>query len=113
MGNENRGGGGFFAGFLIGGLVGGAIAVLVSQEETRDLLLGKAREASSFAMDATDDLRGKVSNAATQWQSSAAELYARGKEVVDGARVNFDAAVNEGVSAADRARDELRHRADA
>ena len=56
----NGKGGGFFAGFLIGSIVGGAAAVLLTQEETRDLLVGKAREAGNFAKDTSDDLRGKV-----------------------------------------------------
>ena len=55
---SNGRGGGFFAGFLLGSIVGGAAAVLLAQEETRDLLVGKAREASNMAKDATEDLRG-------------------------------------------------------
>lgn len=103
----NGKGGGFFAGFLIGSIVGGAAAVLLTQEETRDLLVGKAREAGNFAKDATDDLRGRVGDVTSQWQSSAADLYERGKQVVDTARAGVDAAIDEGKSTAEQARDEL------
>ncbi len=80
---SNGRGGGFFAGFLLGSIVGGAAAVLLAQEETRDLLVGKAREASNMAKDATEDLRGRVEDVAAQWQSSASDLYDRGKQVVE------------------------------
>lgn len=106
MNNENRGGG-FFAGFLLGAVVGGALAVFLSQEETRDLLVGKAREAGNLAMDATGDLRGKVTEATSQWQGSATDLYERGRQIVENARSNINAAVDEGVTTADRLRDEL------
>ena len=112
MDNENRGGG-FFAGFLLGAIVGGAIAVLLTQEETRDLLVGKAREAGNFAVDATGDLRGRVTDATSGWQESAADLYERGRQVVENARSNVDAAMSEGTEAADRTRDELQRKADA
>ncbi len=107
----NGRGGGFFAGFLLGSIVGGAAAVLLTQEETRDLLVGKAREAGNLAKDATDDLRGKVNDVTSQWQSSASDLYERGKHVVDSARANVDAAVDEGKSSAARAHDELTQQA--
>lgn len=110
--NENRGGG-FFAGFLLGAIVGGAVAVLLVQEETRDLLIGKAREASNFAVDASGDLRGKVSDATSQWQGSAADLYERGKQVVENARANIGSAIDEGTQEADRAREDLQRKADA
>jgi gas vesicle protein len=77
MDKENRGGG-FFAGFLLGVIVGGAIAVLLAQEETRDALVGKVREAGNFAQDATSDLQG-----------SASDLYERGRAVVENARSNW------------------------
>lgn len=109
MANEK--GGGFFAGFLLGSLVGGVAAVFLTQEEMRDMLVGKAREASNFAKDASDDLRGKVNDVATQWQSNAADLYERGKHVVDSARANVDAAVAEGKTSADRAHDDLTQQA--
>src|SRR5579862_7244596 len=107
----NGKGGGFFAGFLIGAVVGGAAAVLLSQEETRDLLVGKAREAGNFAKDATEDLRGKVGDATTQWQSSASDLYERGRKVVENARGTIDAAVSEASDHADRLREELEKKA--
>lgn len=103
----NGKGGGFFAGFLIGSIVGGAAAVLLTQEEMRDLVVGKAREAGNFAKDATDDLRGRVGDVATQWQSSASDLYERGKHVVESARANVDAAVSEGKDSAEQAREDL------
>src|SRR5215469_6899830 len=105
--SNGKGGGGFFVGFLIGAIVGGAAAVLLSQEDTRDLLVGKAREAGNFAKDATEDLRGKMGDVSSQWQSSASELYERGRQVVENARTNFDAAVQDGRESADRAREEL------
>ena len=112
MNNENQreqrqGGGGFVVGFLIGALVGGAVAVLVAQENARDLLVGKAREAGNFAKDATGDLRGKVTDVASTWQTSASDLYTRGKEVVDNARSQVHSAVDEGSSTADSMRDDL------
>jgi len=125
--SNGKGGGGFVAGLLVGMLVGGAAAVLLAQEETRDMLIGKAREAGNFAMDATGDLRGKVGDlrgkvddltgkvgeATAQWQTSASDLYARGKDIVDNARSNFEGAVNEGKSTAQQMRDDLGSRADA
>ncbi|MHB8146555.1 MAG: hypothetical protein ACYDGM_04745 [Vulcanimicrobiaceae bacterium] len=112
MDNENRGGGGggFFVGFLIGGIVGGAIALLLTQEDTRDLLVGKAREATNIAADATGDLRSKVTDATAHFQSNASDLYERGRQVVENARSNFNAAVDDGVAAADHLRDELQHK---
>jgi len=115
----------FFFGFLVGAAIGGAAAVLLLQEETREALLGKAREAGDFAMDATQDLRGKVNDAtsdirgkvnaavneaASQWQTNASDLYARGKQVVDEARSTIDSAVQEGKAAAGQARDDIKWR---
>ncbi|HEY8322331.1 MAG TPA: YtxH domain-containing protein [Candidatus Baltobacteraceae bacterium] len=125
--SNGKGGGGFVAGLLIGVLVGGAAAVLLAQEDMRDMLVGKAREAGNFAMDATGDLRGKVGDlrgkvddltgkvgeATSQWQTSAADLYARGKDIVDNARSNFSGAVDEGRSTAQQMRDDLGTRTDA
>lgn len=112
MSDENRGGG-FFAGFLLGAIIGGAAAVLLTQEETRDLLVGKAREAGNLAMDATGDLRGRVTDVTSTWQESAADLYERGRAVVENARSNLNAAVEEGQDSADSLRDELERKADA
>lgn len=111
MGKGN-GGGGFFAGFLIGAIAGGAAAVMLSQENTRGKIAGKAREAGNFAMGATDDLRGKVGDVTSQWQSSVSELYERGRQVVENARANIDAAVAEGRAATDQTRDELQRKAE-
>ncbi len=109
--SNGKGGGGFVAGFVIGAIVGGAAAVLLVQEDARDLLVGKAREAGNIAMDATGDLRGKVGDVTSQWQSNASELYERGRQVVENARANVDAAVTEGQETADRAREELERKA--
>lgn len=112
MDKGEGGGGGFFAGFLIGAIVGGTAAVLLSQEETRGRLAGKAREAGNFAMDATGDIRGKVSDVTSQWQSNVSELYERGRTVVDSARANIDAAVSEGRAAAAETANELQRKAE-
>lgn len=112
MNDENRGGG-FFAGFLLGAIVGGAVAVLLTQEETRDVLVGKAREAGNLAMDATGDLRGRVTGVTSTWQESAADLYERGRQVVENARSNFNEAVEEGNASAESLREELERKADA
>lgn len=94
--SEGNKGGGFFAGFIVGGLVGAALAYFITQEEARDMIVGKAREASNFAMDATGDLR-----------ANAADLYERGRTVVENARTNVNAAVDEGQTTAHQMRDDL------
>lgn len=96
MSEESKSGGGFLAGFVIGGLAGAALAYVITQEEARDMIVGKAREAGNFAMDATGDLR-----------ANAADLYERGKSVVEGARTNVNAAVDEGQTTAQTMRDDL------
>ncbi|MBV8726417.1 MAG: YtxH domain-containing protein [Candidatus Eremiobacteraeota bacterium] len=109
-GADRQGGGGFVAGFVVGALVGGALAMLLAPqtgEETRDLVWGKAREAGNFAMDATGDLRDRVSSVAENVQSGAADLYERGRTVVEKARTNVGTAVSEGQDAADAARTDL------
>jgi hypothetical protein len=93
---ENGKGGGFFAGFIMGAIAGGVIAYLMTQEEARDAIVGKAREAGNFAVDATGDLRSK-----------ATDLYERGKNVVESARSNINAAVDEGQTSADQIREDL------
>lgn len=105
--DEQGGGGGFFTGLIVGAVAGAALAYFIMQEEARDAIVGKAREAGNFAMDATGDLRGRVAGVAGSIQANAAELYARGKSVVDSARNNVDAAVDEGQVTADRLRDQL------
>ena len=86
--------------------------MLLTQEGTRDRIAGKAREAGNFAVDATGDLRGKVGDVTSQWQSNVSELYERGRQVVENARANIDAAVAEGKAAADETADELQRKAD-
>ncbi|HTX55469.1 MAG TPA: YtxH domain-containing protein [Candidatus Acidoferrales bacterium] len=79
--SSDEGGGngsGFFAGFLLGAIAGGAVAMLLAQEETRDLLVGKAREAGNLAMDASGDLRGRY-----------ADLYERGRTIVENSRATM------------------------
>ena len=108
--SQNQGGGGFVAGFVEGALVGAALAVMLAPqagEETRDLVWGKAREASNLAMDATGDLREKVSSVATDLGAGAAGLYERGRTVVDSARSNMGAATDEARSAAEATRETL------
>ena len=80
--------------------------------ETRDRIAGKAREAGDFAMGATGDLRGKVNDVTSQWQSSVSDLYERGRQVVERARSNIDAAVAEGQSTAQETLDELQRKAE-
>jgi gas vesicle protein len=111
MGKPN-GGGGFFAGLLIGAVAGAAVAVVLTQEETRNQIAGRAREAGGLAMDATGDLRDKVSGVTSQWQSNMSDLYERGRQVVESARSNVDAAVAEGRDSAAETRDELQRKAE-
>jgi hypothetical protein len=86
--------------------------VLVTQEEARERIAGTAREAGDLAMDATGDLRDKVTGVTTAWQSSVSDLYERGRQVVESARSNIDAAVAEGQNAAQETRDELQRKAE-
>lgn len=111
-GGNGGNGGGFVAGFIVGAIAGGILAYLIAQEEARDVIVGKAREAGNFAMDATGDLRGKVTDVASSLQANAADLYARGKSVVDNARSNIGAAVDEGQTTAGQLRDELSREAE-
>lgn len=66
-------GSGFIGGFVAGAIAGAILAYVIVQEDARDLIVGKAREAGEMAKDATGDLR---------------DLYKRGKDVVDSARSN-------------------------
>jgi hypothetical protein len=63
-------------------------------------------------MDATGDLREKVGDVTSQWQSSVSDLYERGRQVVESARSNLDAAVAEGQATAEETRDELQRKAE-
>jgi len=110
MHEEQRGG--FFGGFVIGALVGSVVAAMMMREESRDAMLGKMREASNLAKDASGDFRGKMHEMTAQWQGSAADLYERGRKVMENARANFGAAVDEGVARADEAREELGRKAE-
>ncbi len=105
--NEGNPGSGFFAGFALGAAIGAVSAYLITQEETRDAIVGKAREAGNLALDASGDLRGKMSGVAGSLQSNAADLYARGKTVVEKARSNVNAAVDEGQTTAEYLRGDL------
>jgi hypothetical protein len=60
-----RGNNGFIGGFVAGAIAGAILAYVVMQEDARDLIVGKAREAQHMARDASDDLR---------------DLYKRGKD---------------------------------
>ncbi len=110
--DRGNGGSGFVPGFLIGALVGGTAAVLLSQQELRNRVADTARDAGNFAMGATGDFRGKVSDVTSQWQSNVSELYERGRRVVESARANIDAAASEAQSTADQTRDELQRQAE-
>jgi uncharacterized protein YukE len=112
MSDENRGGG-FFAGFVLGAAAGAGLALMLTREETRDLLVGKAREAGNLAIDASGDLRGRLNDVTAQWQGSAADLYERGKSIVDQARATIDDAVDEANASAQDVRDTLSRRMDA
>jgi gas vesicle protein len=109
---RGSGGGGFFAGLVIGAIAGAAAATILTNEGTRDRLAGKAREAGNLAMDATGDLREKVGGVTSQWQSSVSDLYERGRQVVESARSNLDAAVAEGQTAAQETRSDLEQKAE-
>ncbi len=95
MSDERSGGGsfaGFAAGIAVGALAGVALAMMLaprSGEDTRDLLVAKAREASERARDTAGD---------------AGDLLARGRRIVADARARIDGAVAEGRDAAARQR---------
>jgi gas vesicle protein len=92
---DERGGPGFATGLAIGALAGAALAMVLapqSGEDTRDLLVAKAREAGERARDTADD---------------ANDLLARGRRVVAEARARIDDAVAEGKDAADHQRSTL------
>lgn len=97
----NGKGGGFFAGFLVGAVAGAAAAAFLTQDDARERLAGKAREAG--------DMVGGVTS---QWQSSVTDLYERGRQVVERAKSNIDAAVEEGQTTAQTTHDELQRKAE-
>jgi len=92
---DQRGGPGFVTGLAIGALAGAALAMVLAPqtgEDTRDLLVAKAREAGERARDTADD---------------ASDLLARGRRVVAEARARIDDAVAEGKDAAEHQRSTL------
>ena len=46
-----RGNNGFVGGFVAGAIAGAILAYVVMQEDARDLIVGKAREAQNMAME--------------------------------------------------------------
>ncbi len=92
-------GGGFFAGFVLGAVAGAALAMILAPatgEETRDLLVAKAREAGERARDTAGD---------------AGDLLSRGRTIVAEAKTRIDGAIAEGKEAAARQRDTLENEA--
>lgn len=99
--NSNNGAPGFVTGLLLGGLLGAAVAMVLAPqagEDTRDLLRSKARETSGRLRDVAEDLTENV---------AAADLLARGKQIVEEARARFDSAVADGKDAAAEQRTKL------
>jgi gas vesicle protein len=96
--DESRGGGGiagFVTGFAVGTLAGVVLAMILapqSGEDTRDLLVAKAREAGERARDTAGD---------------ASDLLARGRQIVADAKARIDGAIAEGKDAASRQRSTL------
>ncbi len=90
-----RGLAGFAGGLAIGALAGATLAIVLapqSGEDTRDLLVAKAREAGERARDTAGD---------------AGDLLARGRRIVAEARARVDGAIAEGKDAASRQRSTL------
>lgn len=95
MAEQGGGGAGFVTGLAIGALAGATLAMILapqSGEDTRDLMVAKAREAGERARDAADD---------------ANDLLARGRKIVGEARARIDEAIAEGKDAAARQRSTL------
>ena len=96
---RDGGGGGFVAGLLIGVIAGAALAMILAPatgEETRDLLVAKAREAGERARDTAGD---------------AGDLLSRGRTIVAEAKTRIDGAIAEGKEAAARQRGTLENEA--
>ncbi len=94
---DEQGGGfsGFVAGLAIGALAGATLAMVLAPatgEETRDLLVAKAREAGERARDTAGD---------------AGDLLARGRHIVAEAKTRIDVAIAEGKDAASHQRSTL------
>jgi len=99
MADEQGGGSGFVAGLVIGALAGAALAMILAPatgEDTRDLLVAKAREAGERARDTAGD---------------AGDLLARGRDLVADAKTRLDGAIAEGKDAATRQRSTLENEA--
>lgn len=93
--SDRGGNAGFITGLVLGGLAGATLAMILapqSGEDTRDLLVAKAREARERARDTAGD---------------AGDLLARGRQIVADAKARLDAAVAEGKDAAARQRSTL------
>jgi gas vesicle protein len=87
--------GGFVAGLAIGTLAGAVLAMILapqSGEDTRDILVAKAREAGERARDTAGD---------------AGDLLARGRQIVAEAKARIDGAIVEGKDAASQQRTTL------
>jgi gas vesicle protein len=87
--------GGFVTGLAIGTLAGAVLAMILapqSGEDTRDLLVAKAREAGERARDSAGD---------------AGDLLARGRQIVAEAKARIDGAIIEGKDAAAQQRTTL------
>jgi len=92
---SNNGIPGFLTGLAIGALAGATLAMVLapqSGEDTRDLLVAKAREAGERARDTAGD---------------AGDLLSRGRRIVADAKARIDGAVAEGKDAAERQRSTL------
>ena len=86
---------GFTAGLALGALAGATLAMVLapqSGEDTRDILVAKAREAGERARDTAGD---------------AGDLLARGRRIVADAKARIDGAIAEGKDAAERQRTTL------
>ncbi len=95
MSDDRSGVPGFVTGFAIGALAGAVLAMILapqSGEDTRDLLVAKAREAGERARDTAGD---------------AGDLLARGRRIVADAKSRIDGAVADGKDAAERQRSTL------
>jgi len=94
-GNGGGGLGGFVTGLAIGTLAGAVLAMILapqSGEDTRDILVAKAREAGERARDTAGD---------------AGDLLARGRQIVADAKARIDGAIVEGKDAAAQQRTTL------
>jgi gas vesicle protein len=86
---------GFATGLALGALAGATLAMVLapqSGEDTRDILVAKAREAGERARDTAGD---------------AGDLLARGRRIVADAKARIDGAIAEGKDAAERQRTTL------